>query len=158
MRRFLGAVAVLALVTSGVVAAAWAASSPSAPSAAALSRSRAALPRPTLPAPHSTHCPKRQGTTIAIGACQWQKQVRLDRKFNRRVAALWPLLDSHGRRAFIRTQQEWLRYRNRQCNFETKPYTGGSIVPIYTSMCRQRATAGRVRDLGLTFQLYHQGR
>jgi uncharacterized protein YecT (DUF1311 family) len=157
MRRTLGTVAVLALVAGGAVAAAFAASSSSAHSAAAPSRSSAVLHRPTLPVSRLVHCPKRQGTTIAIEACQWKQQVRLDRKFNRRVAALWPLLGNRGRRAFMGAQREWLRHRNHECNFDTMRYTGGSIVPIYTAMCNRRATAGRLKDLALTFSLYHQG-
>ena len=74
------------------------------------------------------------------------------------VAALWPLMSNTERRSFNRAQQDWLRYRNQQCKTNVLRYTGGSIVPIYSATCELRVTAARLRDVAMTFQLYHQGR
>jgi uncharacterized protein YecT (DUF1311 family) len=91
-------------------------------------------------------------------ACLGKKGLRLNRKFNRKVDAFWPLMNNTERRSFNRAQQAWLRYLRQQCETDVLPYTGGSIVPIYSATCELRATAGRIRDVTMTFQLYHQGR
>ena len=90
--------------------------------------------------------------------CLGQKALRLDRRFNRTVAALWPLMTNTERRSFNRAQQDWLRYRDQQCKTDVRRYTGGSIVPIYSATCELRVTAARLKDVALTYRLYHQGR
>jgi uncharacterized protein YecT (DUF1311 family) len=120
--------------------------------------------RPTLPTKAGRYsvlrfgCPKNQGTTVAMEACLGEKALRLDRKFNRTVAALWPLLSNTERRSFNRAQRDWLRYRKQQCESDVLRYRGGSIVPIYLATCELRVTAARLKDVAMTFQLYHQGR
>jgi uncharacterized protein YecT (DUF1311 family) len=91
-------------------------------------------------------------------ACLGQKGLRLDRKFNRTVAVLWPLMTNTERRSFNRTQQDWLRYSREQCEEDVLRYTGGSVVPIYWARCALRVTAARIHDVAMTLQLYHQGR
>jgi uncharacterized protein YecT (DUF1311 family) len=91
-------------------------------------------------------------------ACLGQNGLRQDRKFNRTVAALWPLMNRAERRSFNRAQQAWLRYSNQQCKADVLRYAGGSIVPIYLATCELRVTAGRLKDVEMTYQLYHQGR
>jgi len=91
-------------------------------------------------------------------ACLGRKELRLDRRFNRAVAALWPLMNSSERRSFNRAQRDWLRYSTQQCKADVLRYTNGSIVPIYTATCELRVTEARLNDVAMTFQLYHQGR
>jgi uncharacterized protein YecT (DUF1311 family) len=91
-------------------------------------------------------------------ACLGEKGLRLDRRFNRTVAKLWPLLSDTERRSFDRAQRDWLRYRRHQCEADVLRYRGGSIVPIYLATCELRLTEARVKDAAMTFQLYHQGR
>ena len=99
-------------------------------------------------------CPRKPGTTIAIEACEVRKQLRLDRKFNRTVAAMWSLLTPSEQRSFIRSQHSWLAYRRRQCDVEFSVFSGGTEGPVAGGRCLLRITAERIKDIKATLRLY----
>jgi uncharacterized protein YecT (DUF1311 family) len=117
--------------------------------------------QPTLPIKARSYsvvrfgCPKKPGTTIAIEACEVKRQLRLDRKFNRTVAALWPLLTPSRQRSFIHSQRSWLAYRRRQCrDVESTAFAGGTEAPVAGGRCLLRLTAERIKDIKATLRLY----
>jgi uncharacterized protein YecT (DUF1311 family) len=103
-------------------------------------------------------CPKKPTSTVAIEACQAQRLLNLDRKFNREAAVLWSVLDVPGRRAFVRAHRAWLTCRHQQCETEAAAFSGGTAAPVTYGACELRLTAARVNELAATIKLCCQGR
>lgn len=119
---------------------------------------------PTLPtkaAPNSVAsfpCPRSPISTVDIEACEAQQLLRLGRDFNKQVGVLWALLDTLGRRAFIRAHHAWLTYRDQECQARARAFAGGTAAPVTYGHCKTELTAVRVKEIKTTLILYCEGR
>ena len=127
-------------------------------------KAQAADQPPTLPtkaAPNSVAlfpCPAKPISTVEIEACQAKQLLRIDRDFNKQVAILWPILDTRGRRAFIRAHRAWLVYRDQECEARARSRLGGTERPIIYGQCETQLTVARLKEVKLTIAYYCDGR
>jgi uncharacterized protein YecT (DUF1311 family) len=54
--------------------------------------------------------------------------------------------DADTRKLLVQAQQDWIKFRDAECNFQTAGAAGGSVVPMLLSMCMDGLTQSRVRD------------
>jgi uncharacterized protein YecT (DUF1311 family) len=91
-------------------------------------------------------------------ACEGHQLLALDRRFNKDVTIVWPLLDSTARKDLVSGQTAWLAYRRQECTAVTRAYLGGSEAPLSYGGCEVQLTAARVKDLSGVVAAYCQGR
>lgn len=57
------------------------------------------------------------------------------------------LTDTPARRSLVEAQRAWIRFRDAECEFDTRSSEGGSIRPLLFSGCQKRLTERRTADL-----------
>lgn len=125
---------------------------------------QAALSPPTLPVKASPNsvasfpCPHKPISTRDIEACEGRKLLRVDREFNKQAAVLWSVLDTLGRRAFVRAHDAWLTYRDQKCHLVARAYLGGTAAGLVAGQCQTTLTAAWVKDVKSAVSLYCQGK
>jgi uncharacterized protein YecT (DUF1311 family) len=50
-------------------------------------------------------------------------------------------------KALLKSQRAWIEFRDRQCAFEGFDARGGSLEPMLISVCRERMTLDRIKQL-----------
>jgi hypothetical protein len=77
--------------------------------------------------------------------------------FNDETGVLWSLLDTAGRREFIRAENAWLEYRDQECEANARAELGGTASPIQYASCETQVTRSRDQELGEMIAVYCQG-
>jgi uncharacterized protein YecT (DUF1311 family) len=95
---------------------------------------------------------------VDIEACEGHKQLKLDREFNKPTAALWPILDTSGRRALVRAHTAWLTYSDEECKARAREALGGTAAGVVFAQCETEMTRARVSELAETVSDYCDGR
>ncbi|MBZ9700411.1 MULTISPECIES: lysozyme inhibitor LprI family protein [unclassified Mesorhizobium] len=54
--------------------------------------------------------------------------------------------DADTKKLLVQAQQDWIKFRDAECNFQTAGAAGGSVVPMLLSMCMDGLTQSRVKD------------
>ncbi|MBZ9870591.1 lysozyme inhibitor LprI family protein [Mesorhizobium sp. BR1-1-9] len=54
--------------------------------------------------------------------------------------------DADTKKLLVQAQQDWIKFRDAECNFQTAGAAGGSMVPMLLSMCMDGLTQSRVKD------------
>jgi uncharacterized protein YecT (DUF1311 family) len=81
----------------------------------------------------------------------------LHARFNARAAALWPILDASGKRAFLKAQTAWLTYRTQACTVQSRSFLGGTAAPVVFGSCETEITKTRLEQVTATLKIYCQG-
>lgn len=56
--------------------------------------------------------------------------------------------DADTRKLLVKAQQDWVRFRDAECDFQTAGAAGGSVMPMLVAQCRDSLTQSRVKDFG----------
>ncbi|TPM14702.1 lysozyme inhibitor LprI family protein [Mesorhizobium sp. B2-3-6] len=54
--------------------------------------------------------------------------------------------DADTKKLLVQAQQDWIKFRDAECNFQTAGAARGSVVPMLLSMCMDGLTQSRVKD------------
>ncbi|MBZ9981719.1 MULTISPECIES: lysozyme inhibitor LprI family protein [unclassified Mesorhizobium] len=54
--------------------------------------------------------------------------------------------DADTKKLLVQAQQNWIKFRDAECNFQIAGAAGGSVVPMLLSMCMDGLTQSRVKD------------
>ncbi|CAN5920986.1 lysozyme inhibitor LprI family protein [soil metagenome] len=95
---------------------------------------------------------------LATGSAAAQSQVELnaqtgaslqksDAQLNATYNKLRAKISDAGKKSLQTAQQSWLRFRDRECEFETMGTMGGSIHSMMVATCLLRLTDQRTKDL-----------
>ncbi len=88
------------------------------------------------------------GPQIALNECAAADFRAADAKLNTAYRAITRrLTDDPARRSLVEAQRAWIRFRDAECDFDTKSSEGGSIRPLLFSECQKRLTEQRTADL-----------
>jgi len=89
-------------------------------------------------------------TQTDLNQCAGDNAAAADKALNalyKKVAA--KLDDKDSQAALLKAERAWIAYRDAQCAYETGPQEGGgSIWPMEQSLCLQRMTDARLKELG----------
>jgi uncharacterized protein YecT (DUF1311 family) len=86
-------------------------------------------------------------STVDIEACQGQRTLETNAKFNHLVDVLWPELDAKSKRDFVEGQRLWNRFEKDECDIAYRAYLGGSIAPVFAGECYAALAKARVREV-----------
>lgn len=70
-----------------------------------------------------------------------------DERLNAVYNKLRAKISDAGKKSLQTAQQSWLRFRDRECEFETMGTVGGSIHSMMVAICLTRLTDQRIKDL-----------
>jgi uncharacterized protein YecT (DUF1311 family) len=88
------------------------------------------------------------GPQTALNECAAADFRAADARLNAAYRAITRrLTDDPARRSLVEAQRAWIRFRDAECEFDTKGYEGGSIRPMLFSECQERVTEQRTADL-----------
>lgn len=88
------------------------------------------------------------GTQRQINECNARAAQVADRRLNQVYQALRKTLSSQQQwRRLQEAQLAWIRFRDRNCEFSTGRFEGGSIAPTVYSQCLERVTQQRTEEL-----------
>ncbi len=121
----------------------------------------AATPKPTHPSetpasklyrPTSLYLAKEHpcaaaGTQRQINECNARAAQAADRRLNQVYQELRKTLSSQQWKRLQEAQLAWIRFRDRNCEFSTGRFEGGSIAPTVYSQCLERVTQQRTEEL-----------
>jgi uncharacterized protein YecT (DUF1311 family) len=129
------------------------------------SRHEAAAPqRPSLPTKAGAasvarlRCPQHPVTTVDMEACAGREQLGLNARFDKEVAALWPILDTKGRRDFVAGQRAWNSYMSQECDVAARAFLGGTVAGPIAGDCFVRLTRARVEEVAGVVADYCEGK
>lgn len=54
--------------------------------------------------------------------------------------------DADTKKLLVKAQQEWIRFRDAECGFQTAGAAGGSMAPMLLAQCMDGLTQARVAD------------
>jgi uncharacterized protein YecT (DUF1311 family) len=85
--------------------------------------------------------------TIEINECAGRAAKAADRKLNQVYQQLRPKLSSKQRQRLTQAQLEWIKFRDRTCEYEAGEWEGGTGANAAYSSCLARVTTQRTADL-----------
>jgi uncharacterized protein YecT (DUF1311 family) len=108
-----------------------------------------------VPAPPVLHesftrlpCPPHPQTTVAIEGCIEKAIVATDSAINKQVKKIFVLLPTAGaRQTFVRSEKDWVAYRESSCSAQTAQYAGGTLQPLDYAYCVQARNKTHLLDL-----------
>ena len=86
-------------------------------------------------------------TTIEINECTARESKAADRKLNQTYQKLRPKLSTKQRQRLTQAQSEWIKFRDRTCEYEAGEWEGGTGASAAYSACTARVTQQRTADL-----------
>ena len=86
-------------------------------------------------------------TTVAINECTLQQAKAADRKLNQAYQKLKPKLSTKQKQRLTQAQLEWIKFRDRTCEYEAGEYEDGTAASSIYSLCLTRVTTQRTADL-----------
>lgn len=87
-------------------------------------------------------CGKAQ-TTAALDACYGAAHKAADAALNARYGALMARLAADDQARLREAQRAWIAFRDKQCAFETAPYSTGTIYSMLVTICLTELTQAR---------------
>ncbi len=72
---------------------------------------------------------------------------KADAELNKVYKELMKLLDKNDVELLKKAQNNWIRYRDSHCTFESQPYEGGSIQSLIQNACLEAVTKTRIDEL-----------
>lgn len=75
-----------------------------------------------------------------------------DGELNQLYQKLNDSLSSSGQDSLTAVEEQWIGFRDGQCQLESQRYAGGSIAPLIRSSCLERITDDRIATLAQTHQ------
>lgn len=97
-------------------------------------------------------------TTIGQEGCAETQLLSADRRINREVRLLFSLLTTTSqKRAFIKSEHEWLTYRGADCTSVADVVQGGSFEPVQYALCEVGDDQAKSASLHSFFKLLEQG-
>ncbi len=95
----------------------------------------------------SLDCDNAQ-TQTEINACAALEAEEADKKLNQVYQQLRAKIkDSPQEERLIEAQQQWIKFRDADCEYAKGQYEGGSIVPTIEAACITQLTEQRTQDL-----------
>jgi uncharacterized protein YecT (DUF1311 family) len=85
--------------------------------------------------------------TPSINYCAGVAYEQADQLLNQTYQQLLSTLSNADQEKLRTTQQDWIDYRDKNCDFEVRNSIGGTGYPAYLSGCLQRMTQERTREL-----------
>lgn len=87
-------------------------------------------------------------TTVEMRDCAGKEYRRADAELNGVYQQLMSKLDDAGYKSALRiSEQDWIKYRDANCEFESYLNKGGTIYPVVYEGCRTRMTVARTNEL-----------
>lgn len=94
----------------------------------------------------ATNC-NNATNTVEINQCTSQQAKAADRRLNQAYQQLKPKISSKQRQRLTQAQLEWIKFRDRTCEYEAGEFEGGTAAPSAYSSCLARVTTQRTNDL-----------
>jgi len=130
---FIGRAAALAL---GLTALAVSSAVAATPSSLTIRESFQALP-----------CPHKARTTVEMEGCYEHQVLAKDRTIDALNGRIYAKLSAAGRREFIVSNADWVKYRNQACVSAASVYSGGSAHPVAYADCLSFMDGSHVSEL-----------
>ncbi len=86
-------------------------------------------------------------TTPEINECTGRQAKAADRKLNQTYQQLRPKLSSKQRQRLTQAQLDWIKFRDRTCEYEAGEWEGGTGANSAYLSCLTRVTEQRTTDL-----------
>jgi uncharacterized protein YecT (DUF1311 family) len=86
-------------------------------------------------------------TQTEMNQCAAEAFRRADRELNDTYSAIIKKLHAAPLSKLRVAQRAWIQYRDANCDAATALYEGGSIAPMTHSLCLERITKSRTREL-----------
>ena len=89
-------------------------------------------------------------TQFDMNICSFRDYLRADIELNRNWGAIKQRLAGASKAygVMLAGQKAWLAYRDKQCEFWSGWYEGGSVAPAATNSCLLQITTTRANELG----------
>jgi uncharacterized protein YecT (DUF1311 family) len=92
-------------------------------------------------------CPKRPATTAQIEGCAEHRVLATDKTIDALNTKIFAKLRKAGRATFVKTNADWVTYRNAACATEASIYSGGSVQPVAYANCLVSIDNSHVTEL-----------
>ncbi len=92
------------------------------------------------------HCLSAQ-TQSEMNNEAYKNYEKADLEMNKVYKKLLNGLNKTEKEMLIKTQKDWLKFRDSNCEFEAEENEGGSIKPMVWAMCLEEKTKTRIKDL-----------
>jgi uncharacterized protein YecT (DUF1311 family) len=102
-------------------------------------------------------CPRKPVTTLDMEGCAERDIVKTDAAIDAQARAVFSLLTSRGRRAFVSAERSWLAYRKASCTVEASKYEGGSLEPVIFGLCVVKKNRSHLGELSALRRGLRQG-
>lgn len=89
----------------------------------------------------------KAGTTVEMKYCSQQSYQAADRRLNQVYKKVISTLNSEQKQILTAAQQIWIKFRDRNCDFEVYGNRGGTGYEIFRNGCLERLTTQRTKDL-----------
>lgn len=86
-------------------------------------------------------------TTVEINECTSRQARVADRQLNQVYQQLRPKISSKQRQRLTQAQLDWIKFRDRTCEYEAGEFEGGTAASFTYSSCLARVTTQRTADL-----------
>ena len=86
-------------------------------------------------------------TTLEINECTGREAKAADRLLNQSYQKLRPKLSTKQRQRLTQAQLDWIKFRDRTCEFEAGEWEGGTGANSAYLSCITRVTTQRTADL-----------
>ena len=86
-------------------------------------------------------------TTVEINECTGREAKAADRQLNQTYQKLRPKISTKQRQRLTQAQSEWIKFRDRTCEYEAGEWEGGTGASAAYSACISRVTQQRTADL-----------
>ena len=92
-------------------------------------------------------CIDQDSTSIGMRICLANQSEQLDALLNTTYQKLRAKLDGEAETRLVKSQRDWLKYRNSNCEFEGSTVIGGTAETIIIMDCSNRMTAKKIIQL-----------
>ena len=92
-------------------------------------------------------CPSKPSTTVQIEGCAEHKVIATDKTIDALNVKIFSRLSKAGRADYIKTNTNWVNYRDAACTTESSIYSGGSIQPVAYANCLVAIDGSHVSEL-----------
>ncbi len=86
-------------------------------------------------------------TTVEINECTGREAKAADRQLNQTYQKLRPKISTKQRQRLTQAQLDWIKFRDRTCEYEAGEWEGGTGASAAYSACISRVTQQRTADL-----------
>jgi uncharacterized protein YecT (DUF1311 family) len=90
---------------------------------------------------------ENSGTQAAASACAHREYQAANAELNKAYNHLSTKLDVDERARLKEAELAWIQYRDKNCEYESSFYLGGTMRPMIESFCLARVTKARMAEL-----------